>query len=163
MFETKIKFQGKERKVKFGAWVTGNIEKLVNKGDFGNIEVLASLIFYALIMGEKLRPNFTAKEELPFDIFDCYDWIDEQGGITSDITIRVVSKFTKKGTTSIVEDIAMEVDNRIRGTIKKRDENVIGIGRVRLSVNRLLVENSDTHTAYSKVLIYQNDLYLTNN
>ncbi len=84
-------------------------------------------------------------------------------GVTSDITIRVVSKFMKKGTTSIVEDIAMEVDNRIRGTIKKRDENVIGVGRVRLSVNRLLVENSDTHTAYSKILIYQNDLYLTNN
>ena len=84
-------------------------------------------------------------------------------GVTSDITIRVVSKFIKKGTTSIVEDIAMEIDNRIRGTIKKRDENVIGVGRVRLSVNRLLVENSDTHTAYSKVLIYQNDLYLTNN
>ncbi len=84
-------------------------------------------------------------------------------GVTSDITIRVVSKFTKKGTTSIVEDIAMEVDKRIRGTIKKRDENVIGVGRIRLSVNRLLVENSDTHTAYSKVLIYQNDLYLTNN
>ena len=84
-------------------------------------------------------------------------------GVTSDITIRVVSKFMKKGTTSIVEDIAMEVDNRIRGTIKKRDENVIGVGRIRLSVNRLLVENSDTHTAYSKILIYQNDLYLTNN
>ena len=84
-------------------------------------------------------------------------------GVTSDITIRAVSKFMKKGTTSIVEDIAMEVDNRIRGTTKKRDENVIGVGRVRLSVNRLLVENSDTHTAYSKVLIYQNDLYLTNN
>ncbi len=57
----------------------------------------------------------------------------------------------------------MEVDNRIRGTVKKRDENLIGVGRVRLSVNRLLVENSDTHTAYSKILIYQNDLYLTNN
>ena len=84
-------------------------------------------------------------------------------GVRSDITIRGVSKFMKKGTTSIVEDIAMEVDNRIRGVIKKRDENVIGVGRVRLSVNRLLVENSDTHTAYSKVLIYQNDLYLTNN
>ena len=83
--------------------------------------------------------------------------------VTSDITIRVISKFTKKGTTSIVEDIAMEVDNRIRGTVKKRDENLIGVGRVRLSVNRLLVENSDTHTAYSKILIYQNDLYLTNN
>jgi hypothetical protein len=84
-------------------------------------------------------------------------------GVTSDITIRVVSKFTKKGTTSIAEDIAMEVDNRIRGTVKKRDENVIGVGRVRLSVNRLLIENSDTNTAYSKILIYQNDLYLTNN
>jgi hypothetical protein len=83
--------------------------------------------------------------------------------VTSDITIRIVSKFTKKGTTSIVEDIAMEVDNRIRGTVKKRDENMIGVGRVRLSVNRLLIENSDTHTSYSKILIYQNDLYLTNN
>ena len=83
--------------------------------------------------------------------------------VTSDITIRVVSKFIKKGTTSVVEDIAMEVDNRIRGTIKKRDENMIGVGRVRLSVDRLLIENSDTHTAYSKILIYQNDLYLTNN
>lgn len=83
--------------------------------------------------------------------------------VTSDITIRVISKFTKKGTTDVVEDIAMEVDNRIRGTIKKRDENVIGVGRVRLSVNRLLIENSDTHTSYSKILIYQNDLYLTNN
>ena len=83
--------------------------------------------------------------------------------VTSDITIRVISKFTKKGTTDVVEDIAMEVDNRIRGTTKKRDENLIGVGKIRLSVNRLLVENSDTHTAYSKVLIYQNDLYLTNN
>jgi hypothetical protein len=83
--------------------------------------------------------------------------------VTSDITIRVVSKFTKKGTTSIVEDIAMEVDDRIRGATKRRDENAISVGRVRLSVNRLLVENSDTHTAYQKILIYQNDLYLTNN
>ena len=40
-------------------------------------------------------------------------------GVTSDITIRIVSKFIKKGTTSVVEDIAMEIDNRIRGTIKK--------------------------------------------
>ena len=31
MFETKIKFQGKERTIKFGAWVNGNIEKIVNK------------------------------------------------------------------------------------------------------------------------------------
>ena len=30
MFETKITFKGKERKIKFGAWVNGNIEKIVN-------------------------------------------------------------------------------------------------------------------------------------
>lgn len=83
--------------------------------------------------------------------------------VTSDITIRVISKFTKRGTTDVVEDIAMEVDNRIRGTTKRRDENLIGVGKIRLSVNRLLIENSDTHTAYTKILIYQNDLYLTNN
>ena len=32
MFETNITFLGKQRKVRFGAWVTGNIEKLVNEG-----------------------------------------------------------------------------------------------------------------------------------
>lgn len=95
MFETKITFQGKERKVKFGSWVTGNIEKLVKKGDFGNIEVFASLIFYGLIMGEKLRASFTANEELPFDIFDCYDWIDEVGGITSDEVQRIQNLYVK--------------------------------------------------------------------
>ncbi len=95
MFETNITFLGKQRKVRFGAWVTGNIEKLVNKGDFGNIEVLASLIFYGLIMGEKLRPQFTASEKLEFDVFDCYDWIDEQGGITSDEVQRIQDLYVK--------------------------------------------------------------------
>ena len=95
MFETKIKFQGKEKTIKFGSWVTGNIEKLVNKDGYGNIELLASLIFYGLIMGEKLRASFTAKEELPFDIFDCYDWIDEVGGITSDEVQRIQDLYVK--------------------------------------------------------------------
>ena len=101
MFETKIKFQGKERKVKFGSWVTGNIEKLVNKDGYGNIELLASLIFYGLIMGEKLRANFTANEELPFDIFDCYDWIDEVGGITSDEVQRIQDLYVKHNETNV--------------------------------------------------------------
>ena len=101
MFETKIKFQGKERKVKFGSWVTGNIEKLVNKDGYGNIELLASLIFYGLIMGEKLRANFTANEELPFDVFDCYDWIDEVGGITSDEVQRIQDLYVKHNETNV--------------------------------------------------------------
>lgn len=101
MFETKITFQGKERKVKFGSWVTGNIEKLVNKEGYGNIELLASLIFYGLIMGEKLRASFTANEELPFDIFDCYDWIDEVGGITSDEVQRIQDLYVKHNETNV--------------------------------------------------------------
>ena len=101
MFETKIKLQGKERKLKFGSWVTGNIEKLVNKDGYGNIELLASLIFYGLIMGEKLRANFTANEELPFDIFDCYDWIDEVGGITSDEVQRIQDIYVKHNETNV--------------------------------------------------------------
>lgn len=101
MFETKITFQGKEKKVKFGSWVTGNIEKLVNKNGYGNIELLASLIFYGLIMGEKLRASFTANEELPFDIFDCYDWIDEVGGITSDEVQRIQDLYVKHNETNV--------------------------------------------------------------
>lgn len=83
--------------------------------------------------------------------------------VTGDITIKVVSKFLKIGTSTIVEDIASEIDDRIRGTTKKRDENVIGMSKIKLSVNRLVVENSDTRTAYSKIMTYQNELYLVNN
>lgn len=101
MFETKIIFSGQEKKIRFGAWVTGNIEKLVNKGDFGNIEVLANLIFYGLIMGEGLRANFTASEHIPFDIFDCYDWIDEQGGITSEEVQRIQDLYVKHNETNV--------------------------------------------------------------
>ena len=104
MFETKIKFQGKERKVKFGSWVTGNIEKLVNKDGYGNIELLASLIFYGLIMGEKLRASFTANEKLPFDIFDCYDWIDEQGGVESEEVKRILNLYSKHNETNVPKD-----------------------------------------------------------
>ena len=46
-------------------------------------------------MGEKLRANFTANEELPFDVFDCYDWIDEVGGITSDEVQRIQDLYVK--------------------------------------------------------------------
>jgi hypothetical protein len=82
--------------------------------------------------------------------------------VVGDITIRVVSKFIKKGASTIVEDIASEIDDRIRGLTKKRDENLIGMSKIKLSVNRLLVENSDTRTAYSKIMTYQNELYLVN-
>ena len=104
MFETKIKFQGKERTIKFGSWVNGNIEKIVNKKDYGNMELLASVIFFGLVMGEKLRASFTADEKLPFDIFDCYDWIDEVGGITSDEVQRIQDLYVKHNETNVPKD-----------------------------------------------------------
>ena len=104
MFETKITFKGKERKIKFGSWVNGNIEKIVNKKDYGNIELLASLIFYGLIMGEKLRASFMANEKLPFNIFDCYDWIDEQGGIESEEVKRILDLYAKSNEMNVPKD-----------------------------------------------------------
>lgn len=83
MFETKIQFKGREYTVRFGSWVTGEIEKIL-KSDPGNIEVFAYMIFFALIQGEGLRAKYIAKDDIGFDVLDCYDWIDEQGGLSSE-------------------------------------------------------------------------------
>lgn len=83
MFETKIQFKGREYTIRFGSWVTGEIEKIL-KSNPGNIEVFAYMIFFALIQGEGLRAKYIAKDDIGFDVFDCYDWIDEQGGLSSD-------------------------------------------------------------------------------
>ena len=92
----KLNFKAKEKTIKFGSWVNGNIEKIVNKKDYGNMELLASVVFFfGLIMGEKLRASFTANEKLPFDIFDCYDWIDEQGGVREEVK-RILNLYQKQ-------------------------------------------------------------------
>ena len=104
MFETKITFKGKERKIKFGSWVNGNIEKIINKKDYGNMELLASVIFFGLVMGEKLRASYTADEKLPFDIFDCYDWIDEQGGVESEEVKRILDLYAKSNEMNVPKD-----------------------------------------------------------
>jgi len=44
---------------------------------------------------KKLRASFTADEKLPFDIFDCYDWIDEQGGVESEEVKRILDLYVK--------------------------------------------------------------------
>ena len=104
MFETKSKFQGKERKVKFGSWVTGELVKISKKGEEAGFEYLASIVFYGLLWGEKLHSNFTAGEKLPFDIFDCYDWIDEVGGITSDEVQRIQNLYVKHNEMNVPKD-----------------------------------------------------------
>ena len=95
MFKTKIKFKGKERTIKFGSWVTGELVKISKKGEEAGFEYLASIVFYGLLWGEKLHSNFTAGEKLPFDIFDCYDWIDEVGGTNSDEFKRIQNLWEK--------------------------------------------------------------------
>ncbi len=95
LFETKIKFQGKEKTIAFGSWVVGEVAKIARKGEEAGFETFASIIFYGLIWGEKLYSNFTAGEKLPFDIFDCYDWIDEVGGINSEEFKRIQNLWDK--------------------------------------------------------------------
>ena len=47
------------------------------------------IIFFGIIQGEGLRAKHIAGEEINPDVFDCYDWIDEQGGLDSDEVERV--------------------------------------------------------------------------
>ena len=100
MFETTIQFKGKERKFRLGAWVTGEIEKLLKK-DVGNIEMFAYIIYFGLIQGEGLRIRYMTEEDLGFDVMDCYDWIDEQGGIASDEVQRVQKLYVAHAETNV--------------------------------------------------------------
>ncbi len=89
MFQTEITIKGKERLLKFSTWVNGQIE-IIAKKEIGSIDLLAHLIFYGLIQGEGLRARFIAKDEIGFDVFDCYDFIDEQeGGLGGEMITKI--------------------------------------------------------------------------
>jgi hypothetical protein len=102
MFETKIQFKGKERTIRFGSWVTSEFQKLVrDKGTEATIELFAYIIFFGIIQGEGLRAKYIAGEEIGFDVFDCYDWIDEQGGLESDEVERIQNLYVKHNETNV--------------------------------------------------------------
>lgn len=100
MFETKIHFKDKERTIRFGSWVTGEIEKIVKK-EVGNIEIFAYMIFFGLIHGEGLRNKYVANDPIGFDVFDCYDWMDEQGGISGEEVQRIQELWVKHNETNV--------------------------------------------------------------
>ena len=79
MFKTTIFLKGKERTLQFSTWVIGEIESAL-KGDTATIKMFAHMLFFGLIHGEGLRSKYIAEEKIDFDVLDCYDWIDEQGG-----------------------------------------------------------------------------------
>ena len=102
MFETKIQFKGQERTIGFGSWVTSEFQKLVrDKGSEATIELFAYIIFFGIIQGEGLRSKHMAGEEIGLDVFDCYDWIDEQGGLDSDEVERVQNLYVKHNETNV--------------------------------------------------------------
>lgn len=115
MFETNIKFKGKERKFKLGAWVTGEVEKLLRK-DIGNIEMFAYVIYFGLIQGEGLRIKYMTAEDLGFDLMDCYDWIDEQGGVASDEVQRIQKLYVAHAETNVPKNSKATAPKK---TIKK--------------------------------------------
>ncbi len=74
--------------------------------------------------------------------------------LISDLTVKVVTKFQGVGKKSICEDIGYLVENRIKGrrTLSKLE----GIDSIRLDVSRSLHERDQSHTAFSKVMIFRN-------
>ena len=95
MFETKIQFKGKERSVKFGIWAIGEIKNATEKAT-NQIAGFAYMLFFGLLMGEGLRKDFISGNEIEFDVFDCYDWIDEQeNGVQSKEVERITKLFEK--------------------------------------------------------------------
>ncbi len=74
--------------------------------------------------------------------------------LISDMTIRVVTKFMGDSNKSICEAIGNLINDRLR---EGRDKSkVAGINKIRCDVSRSIIETSQSHTAFSKVLIYRN-------
>lgn len=104
MFKTTIFLKGKERTIQFSTWVNGEIEKVVKDGA-GSIQLLANLIFFGLIQGEKLRSKYFANEDIGFDVFDCFDWIDEQeGGLKSKIVEDIQELYVKHNNINVPKE-----------------------------------------------------------
>lgn len=74
--------------------------------------------------------------------------------LISDMTIRVVTKFMGDSNKSICEAIGNLINDRLR---EGRDKSKVeGINKIRCDVSRSIIETSQSHTAFSKVLIYRN-------
>lgn len=78
--------------------------------------------------------------------------------LISDITIKVVTKFKGAGKKSLCENIGFAINNLIKG--KRQISKIDGIDKIRLDVSRSIIEQSVSHTAFSKVMIYRN--YINN-
>jgi len=117
MFKTTINFKGKDRVLQFSTWVNGEIEKVVKEGA-GSIQLLANLIFFGLIQGEKLRSKFFANEDIGFDVFDCFDWIDEQeGGLKSKIVEDIQELYVKHNNMNVPTE---EPEKNLKATTPKK-------------------------------------------
>jgi hypothetical protein len=117
MFQTTINLKGKDRVLQFSTWVNGEIEKVVKEGA-GSIQLLANLIFFGIIQGEKLRSKYFANEDIGFDVFDCFDWIDEQeGGLKSKIVEDIQELYVKHNNINVPKD---EPEKNLKATTPKK-------------------------------------------
>lgn len=77
----------------------------------------------------------------------------------ANITVRVVTKWNTVGSKTLCEEIAADIDSRIR---QGRDSHNLNIGggfdlqKIELELTRTITETSQTNIAFSKVLIYNN-------
>lgn len=95
--ETKINFLGKERKFRIGIWAIGEIQAMQSTTE-NLIANFAYILYFGIIQGSELREAYSGGEDLEFDLFDCYDWIDEQEGGVSSIEVKRIMKIFEEST-----------------------------------------------------------------
>lgn len=74
--------------------------------------------------------------------------------LISDITVKVVTKFKDTGRKIMCEEIGKLALDKIKGI--REVSRINGIDKIRLDVSRSIIEQTDSETAFSKVMIFRN-------
>ena len=74
--------------------------------------------------------------------------------LISNMTVRVITTWSLTGSKKLCEDIANEIDNRLR---QRRDTSKLtGITKIELELSRSISEQTQSNTAFNKIMIYRN-------
>lgn len=119
MFTTKITINNKEYQLRFGSWVVVQVQKKnQDKENVSEVDMFIDTVFFGLIQGENLRSAYIKGEELPFDEFIIYDWLDEVG--FDSVEVERVSKVIMAHATNDVPKTATEKSKNSKATTPKK-------------------------------------------
>lgn len=102
MFTKEITIKGERRTVKFGTWVwSALVEAGYNINDLGDESTRNPFKFFATLIYLGLMNAARGREDAGISLDDVYDWIDEQGGVSSEEVISLVNLFSAQNTTGV--------------------------------------------------------------